>query len=91
MSKRGYRSRYKGRKEKLSSVYGVMYADTDTGRARQMVRELLRTPDPWEGVVEDECIDYSSSYPGSRLMEEIEQWIADYEERQRHGKDRANL
>ena len=100
MSKRGYRSRYKGRKEQLSSVYGVMYADTDsiqvrpltdTGRARQMVRELLRTPDPWEGVVEDDCIDYSSSYPTSHLMEEILQWIADYEERQRNGRDRANL
>ena len=30
MSKRGYRSRYKGRKDQLSSVYGVMYADTDS-------------------------------------------------------------
>lgn len=30
MSKRVYRTRYKGRKEKLSSVYGVMYADTDS-------------------------------------------------------------
>lgn len=100
MSKRGYRSRYKGRQEQLSSVYGFMYADTDsiqvhpltdTGKARQMVRELLSTPDPWDGVVEDDCIDYSSSYPSSRLMEEIEQWIADYEERKRHGTDRAHL
>lgn len=100
MSKRGYRSRYKGRKEQLSSVYGFMYADTDsirmhpltdTGKARQRVRELLATPDPWEGVVEDDSIDYSSSYPSSRLMEEIDRWIADYEERMKHDTDRANL
>lgn len=64
---------------------------TDTGKARQRVRELLRTPDPWEGVVEDDWIDYSSSYPCSRLMEEIEQWIADYEERKRHGTDGSDL
>lgn len=44
-----------------------------------------------EGVVEDDGIDYSSSYPSSRLIDEIFQWIADYEERKRHGTDRANL
>lgn len=96
MSKRGYRARYKGRKVQLSSVYGFMYADTDsiqvhpltdTGRARQMVRELLRTPDPWGGIT-DEDIDYTSSYPS---IDEILQWVADREERKRHGRDRANL
>lgn len=77
-----------------------MYADTDsiqvhpltnTGKARQMVRELLATPDPWDGITDDgidyEGMDYTSSYPTieevDRVISEVLQWIADYEERKR--------
>lgn len=73
----------------VNRLYGTMAMSdakgksplTNTGRARQKVKALLDTPDPWEGIIDDgidsDAYDYDSSYPSREdVIEAVNEWLS---------------